>query len=77
MPPIMGSILFFIGNEACFLTARGVLKQLPSLILVSSQESSACPGGAYIGIVSRIGYAPPVPVLFGHLQRQIVLSEPL
>ena len=59
------------------MTAGGVLEQLPSLILVSSQESSACPGGAYIGIVSKAGYAPPLTVLFGHLLGQIVLSEPL
>ena len=59
------------------MTAGGVLEQLPSLILVSSQKSSACPGEAYIGIVSKAGYAPPLTVLLGHLLRQIVLTEPL
>ena len=54
-----------------------MLEQLPSLILVSSQESSACPGGACIGTGRSVGLAPLVTVLFGHLQRQIVLTEPL
>ena len=74
----MGSILFLLELCVCFYDCRGhVLEHQPSLILVSSQESSACPGGAYIGIVSKAGYAPPLTVLFGHLQRQIVLTEPL
>ena len=53
-----------------------MLEQRPPLILVSNQESSVCPG-AYIGIVSRVVLAPTLTVLLGHLQRQIVLSEPL
>ena len=77
MQPFLAASSFCWNCLSDFMTAGGVLEQLPSLILVSSQESSAYPGGAYIGIVSRIGYAPPVTVLFGHLQRQIVLSEPL
>ena len=54
-----------------------VSEQQSSLILVSKLELSACPGGACIGIVSKAGHAPPLPVLLGHLQQQIVLTEPL
>ena len=74
----MGRILFFV-RTVCLLLwlPGGVLEQLPSLILVSSQESSACPGGACIGTGSSVGHAPPLTVLLGHLQWQIVLSEPL
>lgn len=37
----------------------------------------ACPGGACIGIGSKTGRAPPLTVLLGDLQGQIILSEPL
>ena len=39
--------------------------------------TSDCPGGTYIGIVSKAGHVPPLTVLLRSLQRQIVLSEPL
>ena len=57
--------------------AAGVLKPQPPLISVSKKELYACPGGAHIGNGSKVGYAPPMTVLFGHLQEQIVLTEPL
>ena len=60
------------------MTSRGrVLEQQLPLILVNKQELSACPGGVCIGTGSRTGLAPPLTVLLGHSQRQIVLSEPL
>ena len=61
-----------------FMTARGrMLEQQLPFILVNKQELSACPGGTCIGIVCKAGHAPPLAVLFGHLQGQIVLTEPL
>jgi len=59
----MGSILFLLELCVCFYDCRGhVLEHQPSLILVSNQESSACPVGAWIGIVSMVGL--PLPWLF-------------
>ena len=74
----MGSILFLLELCVWFCDCRGrVSEQQPALILVSSQESSDCTGGACIGTGNSVGAAPPLTVLFGHLQRQIVLTEPL
>ena len=59
----MGSILFLLELCVCFYDCRGhVLEHQPSLILVSNQELSACPVGAWIGIVSMVSL--PHPWLF-------------
>ena len=74
----MGSILFLL--ELCvwlYDCPECVSEQQSSLNLVSRQELYACPRAAYIGIVSRVGFAPPLTVLLGHLMEQIVLTEPL
>lgn len=44
---------------------------------VSSIEPNACPGGAWLELEARPITPLPLPVLSGHLLRQIVLTEPL
>ena len=51
-------------------------ESLTALKLVSKQEPYACLGGAQVGIERMVDPAP-LAVLFGHLQEQIVLTEPL
>ena len=60
-----------------FLTARACAGNAISIGIGNIYKLYACLGGALVGIESMIGSAPPVAVLFGHLQEQIVLTEPL
>ena len=78
MQPLLAASSFLLELCVRFYDCRErVLEQQPPLILVSILESSACPGGACIGIGSSVGPAPPLTVLLRSLQQQIVLSEPL
>ena len=62
MQPFLAASSFCWNCVSAFMTAGGALEQQPSLILVSSQESSACPGEAWIGVVSMVGL--PLPCMF-------------
>ena len=60
-----------------FLTARACAGTAISIGIGNIYKLYACLGGAQVGIERMAGSAPPVAVLFGHLQGQIVLTEPL
>ena len=63
MQPFLAASSFLLELCVWFCDCRGhVSEQQPALILVSSQEASACPGEAWIGIVSMVGL--PLPWLF-------------
>ena len=73
----MGSILFLLELCVCFYDCRGCVGTAIIIDFGKKPRIVCLPGRAYIGIVSRVILAPPLTVLFGHLQGQIVLSEPL
>ena len=73
----MGSILFLMELCVSVLTARAFAGTAISIGIGNIYKLYACLGGAQVGVESMIGSAPPVAVLFGHLQEQIVLTEPL
>ena len=77
MQPFGQHPLFCWNCVSVFLTARTFEGTAISIGIGNIYKLYACLGGAQVGIESMIGSAPPLTVLFGHLQEQIVLTEPL
>ena len=77
MQPFLAASSFCWNCVFGFVTAGGCVGTATTIDFGKQTRLSTCTGGACIGTGSRTGLAPPMPVLLGHLQRQIVLSEPL
>lgn len=77
MQPFLAASSFCWNCVFGFVTAGGCVGTAITIDFGKQTRLSACTGGACIGTGSSVGHAPPLTVLLGHLQRQIVLSEPL
>ena len=73
----LGSILILMELCVSVFDCQACAGTAISIGIGNIYKLYACLGGAWVGTGSRAGPAPPLAVLFGHLQGQIVLTEPL
>ena len=77
------TILVFFPHSICSISKPNIQTHLPPLCITDPHRFArikaliCLPGRGVVGIGSKSDHAPPLPVLSGHLLRQIVLTEPL
>ena len=81
-PPLASRYnIVFLPHTICSIPKPNIQTRLSPLCIshrfVSIIEPNACLGGAWLELEARPITPLPLPVLSGHLLRQIVLTEPL
>ena len=78
MQPFLAASSFLLELYVCICDCRGACVGTAIIIDFGKQVRIVClPRKAHIETVSKAGHVPPLTVLLRHLQRQIVLTEPL